>query len=317
MSNQPIVKAAVDIGTNSTRLLVCSITRNPDGRLSLADLERHSVVTRLGDGVDTTGRLSDEAMKRVVDTLNKYLAIVNLYPIRSITGVLTSAGRDASNAADLTRLIARETGIDVRLIGGDEEASLSFAGATSEVEKDGRNLLVCDVGGGSTELITGQVGAVDFHVSLPAGVVRQSERHLHSDPPTAEELESAALEIRALIEANVPAEVRSSVDACIAVAGTATTLSAIDQNLEPYDPARVHGSTVTVDRSREILKRIAELPLAQRVRVAGLHPDRAPTAVAGAVILCEILDAFGLDSFEASEHDILRGEVLRVTNTAG
>jgi len=114
-----------------------------------------------------------------------------------------------------------------------------------------------------------------------------------------------------LLEAEVPLEVRESVDACIAVAGTATTLSAIDQKLEPYDPNRVHGATVDFERSRQILDRIASLPLSERREVAGLHPDRAPTAVAGAVILCEVLDFFELDEFEASEHDILRGEVLR------
>jgi exopolyphosphatase/guanosine-5'-triphosphate,3'-diphosphate pyrophosphatase len=225
--------------------------------------------------------------------------------------VLTSAGRDAANGQDLCDQILQRSGIEVRLITGDEEANLSFAGATSEVPADGRTLLVVDVGGGSTELITGKVGEVDFHKSLDAGVVRHSERYLHSDPPTPQELGEAAAEVKALLDSEVPVGIREGVDACIAVAGTATTLSAIDQQLEPYDPTRVHGSEVTLTRSRELLGVIGALPLAERRSVAGLHPDRAPTAVAGAVILCEVLEAFDLYDFTASEHDLLRGEILR------
>ena len=311
---EPELFAAVDIGTNSTRLLVCSVTRAPDGgRPQIADLERHSIVTRLGDGVDSSGTLSADAMERVLTVLEDYRKIIDLYPVKQPTGVLTSAGRDAANGQDLCAQILDRTEIQVRLIGGDEEANLSFAGATSEVPSDGRTLLVVDVGGGSTELITGTVGHVDFHTSLDAGVVRHSERYLHSDPPTEEELEDAAREIRTLLDSIVPIGVRESVDVCIAVAGTATTLSAIDQELEPYDPNRVHGATVDFERSRQILDRIASLPLNERREVAGLHPDRAPTAVAGAVILCEVLDFFELDEFEASEHDLLRGEVQRVS----
>ena len=310
---EPKVYAAVDIGTNSTRLLVCSVTSGAAGeRPALADLERHSIVTRLGDGVDESGRLSPEAIERVLSVLHDYKKIIDLYPVDTPTGVLTSAGRDAANGQELCSQILDETGINVRLIGGDEEANLSFAGATSEVPPDGSRLLVVDVGGGSTELITGTVGQVDFHTSLDAGVVRHSERYLNTDPPTESELALAASEVRGLIAAEVPAEVRGSVDACIAVAGTATTLSAIDQQLEPYDPTRVHGSRVSLARSRELLDQIASLPLDERRKVDGLHPDRAPTAVAGAVILCEVLEAFGLDEFTASEHDVLRGEVLRV-----
>ena len=309
---EPKVYAAVDIGTNSTRLLVCSVTPSPDGtRPELADLARHSIVTRLGDGVDESGRLSPEAMERVLKVLHDYKKIIDLYPVEAATGVLTSAGRDAANGQEFCTQILEQTGISVRLIGGDEEANLSFAGATSEVTPDGSKLLVVDVGGGSTELITGTVGQVDFHTSLDAGVVRHSERYLHTDPPTDSELDQAATEVRTLLSTEVPAEVRGSVDACIAVAGTATTLSAIDQQLEPYDPTRVHGSKVSLARSRELLDQIASLPLDERRKVDGLHPDRAPTAVAGAVILCEVLEAFGLDEFTASEHDVLRGEVLR------
>ena len=312
MSLLPIVIAAVDIGTNSTRLLICSIEQSRGGELAITDLERHSNVTRLGHGVDSNGRLDPEARQRVIAVLAEYRKIIDLYPVDSIGGVLTSAGRDAADGADFCAEIEARLGIQIRLIPGDEEARLSYAGANSERDSDDSTVLVCDVGGGSTELIIGRGDEIDFRVSLDAGVVRQSERHLADDPPTAAQLERLRTEVESLIEREVPAALRGSVDECVAVAGTATTLSAIDQHLEPYDPTKVHGAQVSADRSREILAQIAALPLEQRKSVAGLHPDRAATAVAGAVILCEVLAAFGLDSFEASEHDILRGEALRI-----
>jgi len=307
----PTVIAAVDIGTNSTRLLVCSIERTMDG-LSITDLERHSNVTRLGHGVDVNGRLDPAAKGRVLEMLDSYREIAGMYPVDLRGGVLTSAGRDAADGAAFRDEVEALSGFPVRLIGGDEEARLSYSGATSERHGDERTLLVCDVGGGSTELVVGRGGQVRFHTSLDAGVVRQSERHLRDDPPAPGQLAAIAAEVGGLIAAAVPPATIGEVEGCIAVAGTATTLSAIDQELEPYDPTKVHGATVSLERSREILGRIASLPLAERREVAGLHPDRAPTAVAGAVILTTILEAFGLDRFEASEHDILRGEALRL-----
>lgn len=307
----PTVIAAVDIGTNSTRLLICSIDEDTDGTRRIVDLERHSNVTRLGHGVDSSGKLDPAARERVVAMLLNYVQIIDLYPVDLKCGVVTSAGRDALDGDDFRAEIAARTGIPVRLIPGEEEARLSYAGATSERPGTGQTTLVCDVGGGSTELILGTGETIDFHVSLAAGVVRQTERHVTSDPPSAEALTAIREEVRRLIDENVPLELREAADECVAVAGTATTLSAIDQALEPYDPTKVHGAVVSIERARQILKQIAALPLEQRKQVAGLHPDRAATAVAGAVILCEVLDRFGLDSFEASEHDILRGEALR------
>ena len=312
MTGMPTVIATVDIGTNSTRLLVCSIEELPDGGHQLIDLERHSNVTRLGHGVDSSGRLDPAARQRVIDMLGEYRKIIELYPVDMTGGVLTSAGRDATDGAEFCDELAARHGIPVRLIDGEEEARLSYAGATSERDNSGLTTLVCDVGGGSTELIVGTGAEIDFRISLDAGVVRQSERHLADDPPSPMQIKAVRDEVRRMIEDQVPLEVRESIEECIAVAGTATTLSAIDQELEPYDPTRVHGATVTTHRSHEILKQLASLPLAERREVRGLHPDRAATAVAGAVILCEVLDAFGLDEFEASEHDILRGEALRL-----
>ena len=307
--------ATVDIGTNSTRLLVCDISLGADGTPQVAELERRSTVTRLGHRVDATGRLDPAARERVLKTLADYAELIGALGPSATSGVLTSAGRDAADGEEFCEEIITRTGINVRLISGDQEASLSFAGATSSRPDDGRTMLVCDVGGGSTEVVTGKHGSVDFHDSLPLGVVRQTERWLADDPPTRDQLQALSNEVREVIEGAVPADVRGSADLCIAVAGTATTLSAIDQQLEPYDPSKVHGSTVTRNRSGEILEVLARLGLERRESVVGLHPDRAPTAIAGIVIICGVLDAFGLDRFEASEHDILRGEALRLADT--
>jgi exopolyphosphatase/guanosine-5'-triphosphate,3'-diphosphate pyrophosphatase len=171
--------------------------------------------------------------------------------------------------------------------------------------------LVIDVGGGSTELSVGRVHSVDFHVSLQAGVVRQSERYLHEDPPPLPQLRALAADVRSLIDASVPASVRGSVQRAIAVGGTATSAAAIDQALDPYDAALVHGYAVELATARLLLARLASVPLGERRQVRGLHADRAPTIIAGLVILIEVLDAFGLAAFEASEHDILRGAALR------
>ncbi len=218
--------------------------------------------------------------------------------------------RDAENGPAFRDEIHARFDIDARTISGDEEARLTFLGATAG-RADGSETLVIDIGGGSTEYVTGHPGAdPDFHVSTRMGSVRQTERHLAQDPPTAEQLEALAADARAIVEADVPAEVRERVRQGIAVAGTATSLAAIDQRLDPYDPERVHGYQLSRDACEAMLARLAALPVAERREVTGLHPDRAPTIVAGVGILLESLRVFGLDRIEVSESDILHGAAL-------
>jgi len=300
----------VDIGTNSTRLLIADVE---DG--AIAELDRRSEVTRLGQGVDTSGRLAEEAMARVFATLDAYrdaLAAAEV-PTGARVAVLTSAARDAANGADFTARVKRDYGLDARTIAGEEEARLTFAGATHGRDPADRTpLLVVDIGGGSTELIVGAAGGADpsFHISLQVGVVRQTERHLHSDPPPPRELQRLADDARAVIEAGVPAAIRAGATSAVGVAGTATSLAAIDQELDPYDPRRVHGYVLERAEIELLLARLAQMPLAERRMVRGLHPDRAPTIVAGAAILLEVLRAFELRRAEVSEHDLLHGVAL-------
>jgi exopolyphosphatase/guanosine-5'-triphosphate,3'-diphosphate pyrophosphatase len=297
--------AVVDIGTNSTRLLVAEVEHG-----DLRELERQTTVTRLGEGLEATGRLSDVAIGRVSDALAAYREVIDRLRAERTVAVATSAMRDAENGPDFRDEIQRRFGLDARTISGDEEARLTFLGATAGRDV-GAETLVIDIGGGSTEYVVGRPGAdPSFHVSTRMGSVRHTERHLPGDPPTEAELAALAEDARAIVEADVPAEIRERVGAGIAVAGTATSLAAIDQELDPYDPERVHGYRLSQASCERLLARLAGLTVAERRAVAGLHPDRAPTIVAGAGILLESMRAFGLDEVEVSERDILHGAAL-------
>lgn len=295
--------AVADLGTNSTRLLVADVA--PDG--AITEVARRTRVTRLGDGVDATGRLAEEAMERVHEALSEYRALADQLDAGSRIAVATSAVRDAENGAQFERSVGERWGFDVRTISGDEEARLTFLGATSSIDS-GRPALVVDIGGGSTEYVVGEPGEPPtFHVSTRLGSVRQTERHITGDPPSEHDLHKLTQAAATIVAEETPPSLRRSVQHGIAVAGTATSLAAVDQELEPYDPARVHGYGLDREACRRILSRLAALPLEERRQVPGLLPDRAPTIVAGAVILVESMVAFGLDSMTVSEADLLHG----------
>lgn len=298
--------AVADLGTNSTRLLVADA--GPSG--ALEEVTRQTQVTRLGDRVDATGRLAEEAMERVFATLARYRDIAEEHGAERMVGVATSAVRDADNGREFERELRERSGFDIRAISGEEEARLTFLGATAA--RDGAEpTLIVDIGGGSTEYVVGRPGeAPEFHVSTRLGSVRQTERHISSDPPTPEEVEALARAAGEIVAADNPAEVRAAVNEGIAVAGTATTLAAIDQGLDSYVPSRTHGYRLRLARCEAMLERLAAVSLPERREVPGLHPDRAPTIVAGAVIIVESMRAFGLESMEASEADILHGVAL-------
>jgi exopolyphosphatase/guanosine-5'-triphosphate,3'-diphosphate pyrophosphatase len=299
--------AVVDIGTNSTRLLVAEVS---DGGVT-AELERRSTVTRLGAGVDTDGRLNDDAIERTTATLAEYRELIDQHGADKAVAVLTSAVRDAANGAEFSQTVKDRFGLEPHILTGDDEARLTFLGATGERDPDDDSpTLVIDIGGGSTELVIGRGRQAKFHVSNQAGVVRQTERHISHDPPLASELSNLAEDVRAIIERGVPAEHREAVQRAIAVAGTATSLASIAQALDPYDPEKVHGYVLTPSERDEIRERLAAMTLEQRRQVTGLDPARAPTIVAGVVILDEVMRLFGLDEVEVSEHDILRGAAL-------
>jgi exopolyphosphatase / guanosine-5'-triphosphate,3'-diphosphate pyrophosphatase len=298
--------AVVDLGTNSTRLLVGEVADS-----TVTELEHRTELPRLGEGVDESGRLSDDAIARVHDTLAGYRKLIDDLDAKKVIGVATSAVRDAENGDEFRERLSERFGIDVRIISGEEEARLTFMGATAARGRRDTETMVLDIGGGSTEFVVGQPGAGPrFHLSAKLGSVRHTERHLASDPPAPDELESLRDDVRRTIEAEVAAEVRDSVGMGIAVAGTATSLAAIDLKLDPYDPERVHGYELSLEASEKILAQLASKSVDERRKVTGLHPDRAPTIVAGAVILVEAMKAFRLTQMEVSEADLLHGAAL-------
>ena len=330
--------AVVDIGTNSTRLLIADVDPSTG---AVVELVRRSTVTRLGHGVDATGKLSQDAMQRVFNTLDSYHADIDQQGATANLAVLTSAVRDAANGPQFAQHVRRHYHLDARVLAGEEEAQLTFLGATSSgVDQgdgdggDGDNgdddggdrqpaalsephaapqpTVVIDIGGGSTEFVVGRGRHAGFHVSLAAGVVRMSERHIHSDPPAPRELHELALDVRRVLLDGLPPDERAPVTQGIAVAGTATSAAAIDQELDPYDSTRVHGYQLHLSTVELLLARLADMDEAQRRQVVGLHPDRAPTIVAGMILLHEAMLAFELSHVTVSEHDILYGGALQL-----
>jgi len=296
--------AVIDIGTNSTRLLVADVT---DGHVQ--ELDRRTRVTRLGRGVDLSGNLATEAIEAVCEVIAEYVAAYERLDVDALTAIATSAVRDASNGEAFIAELRERFALTARILDGEEEALLTYRGATAEDPPPGP-VVVIDIGGGSTELIVGTGAEVDFHTSVQAGVVRQTERHLASDPPSPSELEELAGDVLGLISAALAGRPAVHSESGIAVAGTPTSLAAIDQRLDPYDPQRVHGYRLSLDSIQHMLSQLASLPLAERREVTGLDPERAPTIVAGVVILIEAMRAFGLTEVEASEHDILHGAAI-------
>jgi exopolyphosphatase / guanosine-5'-triphosphate,3'-diphosphate pyrophosphatase len=296
--------AVVDMGTNSTRLLVADVV---DGRVS--EVERRSTVTRLGRGVDTSRQLAAEAIEDVCRTVGEYIEVYESLGAERVTAIATSAVRDAANSGAFLAELRERFALDARILEGAEEAGLVYLGAfTGRPAAD--TTLVVDIGGGSTELVVGSGGEVGFYASLQAGTVRHTERHLRTDPPDPGQLDELASDVRSLIDAELTGEAIAAAAEGIAVAGTPTSLAAIDQELDPYDPDRVHGYRLPFESIQRMCSLLSSMTLEERLKVTGLHPGRAPTIVAGVVILIQVMRAFGLKEIEVSEHDILYGAAL-------
>jgi exopolyphosphatase / guanosine-5'-triphosphate,3'-diphosphate pyrophosphatase len=292
---------AVDIGTNSTRLLVADVSA--DGRI--AEVERLLEITRLGDRVDAERRLGDEAMARVHAVLDRYAARAEQVGAAQVLAIATSAVRDAQNGVRFLHEIAERHGFATRLLTGTEEAELTYRGVCSR-EPVGEGTLICDIGGGSTELVLGGADGVRDRESLNIGCVRLSERHMHADPPTAAECEA----LRAEAAAALPARLTGAARSLVGVAGTVTTLATIDMGLEAELPEVIDGHRLGAETVERLLAELAALPLERRRLVRGLMPERAPTIVAGALILAAIVAATGAEAVVVSERDILHGAAL-------
>ncbi len=282
--------AAVDLGTNSTRLLVADV----EGE-SVEEVVRRLQITRLGEGVDGRRRLLPLPIARTRNCLTEYRREIDRLGAERTLAVATSAVRDAENGEAFLGEVEWSYGFTTRLLSGDEEAQLTFRGVTAGRSVDPRTVVV-DIGGGSTELVVGGPNGLTSHVSLELGCVRLTERF-------GDDRAALAAHVRSVLP-------DLDVSHAIGVAGTVTSLAALDLGLVDYDPERIHGHALSRQAIEEQLERLAELSLDERRNVPGLEPERAPVIVAGAVILDEIVRRYGLDAIEASEHDILHGAAI-------
>ena len=294
--------AAIDCGTNSTRLLVADA--------SGATLERLMRITRLGAGVDRTGELDPEAVARTIAVLREYREVMDAHGVGAVRITATSAARDAANRDAFFGPATDAVGAAPELLSGDDEGRLSFAGATAELAATGP-VLVADIGGGSTELAAGTAGAAPVAVrSLDVGCVRVTERCLRGDPPTGDELAEATAHVQALLDgafAELPA--LASVDRLVGLAGTVAALVALDQRLEAYDRARVHHAILRRDTVEALLTDLAAETADARRRRPGMEAARADVIVGGTIVLAALMRRAGVDECLHSEADILDGMV--------
>ena len=298
-----IRKAAIDIGTNSTRLLIADL----DHAGKLCPVAWQERITRLGQGVDATGVLAPQAMQRVLCALDEYIKICTEYQTCEIIVFATSATRDSGNRAEFLNTIFSKTGIRCRLLSGDEEASLSFKGVMSDLETTGR-FLVCDIGGGSTEFIFAADGNILFKKSIDVGSQRMTQRFLKKDPVTAQQISRLRFFLSDIFNREFADAPKNQ--SCVCVGGTATTLAMMKEKIDISEPEKAH--RVHIEKS-EIVKLNDDLMQKnnrERQSLTGLHPDRAPIILAGGIIIEIIMDFFELEQITVSIRDLLFGILL-------
>jgi exopolyphosphatase/guanosine-5'-triphosphate,3'-diphosphate pyrophosphatase len=293
--------AAVDCGTNSLRLLVADVD---GGRL--ADVHREMRIVRLGQRVDETGRLAPEALARTFDALRSYAAIVERHGAERVRMVATSATRDAANAATFVDGCTAILGVAPEVVSGAEEARLSFAGATTELAGHLAPYAVCDIGGGSTEVVVG-TGDAEQSVSVDVGCVRLTERRLRTDPPTRAEIDAAVHDIgEALDVVDARVDVRRA-RTFVGLAGSVTTVAALALGLGAYDPARIHLARIAAADVERVAETLLNATRAERAAYGVMHPGRADVIAAGALVLREVVRRWDVPEVVASERDILDG----------
>jgi exopolyphosphatase/guanosine-5'-triphosphate,3'-diphosphate pyrophosphatase len=310
--------AAIDCGTNSIRLLIADIDRS-DGTSTLTDVVREMRVVRLGQGVDATGELAPEALERTFAATADYAQLIREHRAEAVRFVATSASRDARNRDVFVDGIRDLLGVEPEVISGDEEAALSFAGASSVLPiLDGHEVLVVDLGGGSTEFVLGTAGGVTAAKSVDIGCVRLTERHLRNDPPTAEQIAAAEADVDAAIARagqDVPLERATAV---VGVAGSITTITAHALKLPEYSPDAIHGTELPIGTVRSASTDLLEMVRSERAALPYMHPGRVDVIGAGGLVWRRILERMGalsggrITTATASEHDILDGIALSI-----
>lgn len=294
--------AAIDVGTNSVRLYVAEVAG-----AGPRQLDRDLVITRLGRGVDETKKLADEPLKRTLEAIGRYHSRARELGAERVRIAATSAVRDATNRATFFDGVRDATGLDAEVLSGDEEARLSFLGATSELS-GGAPYLVLDIGGGSTEFVVGD-REPEAWVSMDIGSVRLTERHLRSDPPAESEVAAVEADADAAVEA-AEVIVGSGAATLVGLAGTITTMAAVALELEGYDHDAIHQARLSLDQVRSVDRRLREMTTEARRSLPAMPPGREDVIVAGSTILRRVMEGFGFDEVLVSEADILDGLVI-------
>ena len=298
--------AAIDCGTNSVRLLVTDLQGAGEGGKS--DVHREMRVVRLGEGVDRTGVLSTAALERTAAALRDYALTCRDLGAERIRMVATSATRDAGNREEFTELVREVLGTDPEVISGEEEAGLSFTGATRGLTQGGP-FLVVDIGGGSTELVVG-ADTVQAARSIDVGCVRLTERHLTDDPPTPTQVAAARADVASLLDPALDQVAAGTARTVIGLAGSVTTVAAVSLGLPSYQPERIHGASITREEVARVTSRLLAMPRAERAELPVMHPGRVDVIGGGALVLAMVMDRLELDELLVSESDILDGIAL-------
>jgi exopolyphosphatase/guanosine-5'-triphosphate,3'-diphosphate pyrophosphatase len=292
--------ATIDIGTNTILLLVAE----RDARGELVAVREEATITRLGQGVDKTKHLAPEAIVRATDCLGRYADIVKDLGVARVDVVGTSAMRDAGGSDEIRAFVRARLGVDARVISGEEEARVTFAGALSGLPKVDGPVVVFDIGGGSTEVVRGEGNRVHHATSVDMGSVRLTERCIHTDPPRAEDLAAARDACKRAFESlpDLPTS-----HAPVGIAGTMTTFAAISMRMATYDGARVHGSVLSRADLARITDELSKMPLGERQKVTGLEPKRADVIVAGGLVAMAVLDCLGATEARVSDRGVRWG----------
>lgn len=303
--------AAIDCGTNAIRLLVADVLH---GRLT--EVERRMLTVRLGEGIDATGEFSASALQRTFTAVEEYARDIERLGARTLRMVATSASRDARNAEVFIRGVCDRLGIEPEVVPGEEEAELSFLGAVhglpgSLLESP---VLVCDIGGGSTEFVLGDgaTSAITATCSVDVGCVRMTERHLHGDPPTVDQIDETIETIDRLLDDAFAAIDPSTIATFVGLAGSVTTVAALAHGLDEYDPEAIHGSLTTAHQVEQVCARLLMMTRADRAREPVMHPGRVDVIAGGALVLRQIMRRLPVDFVIASETDLLDGIVYKL-----
>jgi exopolyphosphatase/guanosine-5'-triphosphate,3'-diphosphate pyrophosphatase len=298
--------AAIDIGTNSMRLLLCEYDKG-----YFANKEKHLIVTRMGQGLSANGVISKDAIERNLNALSIFKEKAVQFGAQEMIAIATSAVRDAGNREEFLKAAKQHTDIDIMVISGELEADLGITGVASDYQNEVGNILVIDIGGGSTELVLGGTSGISYSTSINAGTVRMTEKFITSHPIAEHEIEKLNHNLKELFEEPIKQLKSMDIQKTIAIGGTATTIAAIYHSLRIYNPQMVHNTVIAFDYLQDLFEQLKNMSVEQRYDVKGLQKERADVIPAGMLIMLHIMKNLGIASFSASENDNLEGAVIK------